>query len=195
MTLEHRPEAAGADEAGRGPLAGPLVVAAVRLPLDFDLTGLNDSKKLDAATRATLETRIKEGAEWAVEVIPAAEVDRLNPLRASLEGMGRCLARLAPDKGYVDGNAVPKGLQFPVEAVIKGDGKLACIAAASILAKTERDRIMVAVAEEYPGYGFERHFGYPTPSHLATLQSLGPCPEHRRSYGPVKALLDQPPLL
>jgi ribonuclease HII len=195
MTLDHLPDAAGADEAGRGPLAGPLVVAAVRLPLGFDISGLNDSKKLDAATRASLETRIKEGAEWAIEVVPAAEVDRLNPLRASLEGMGRCLARLAPKQGYVDGNAVPKGLAFPVEAVIKGDGKLACIAAASILAKTERDRLMTALADLHPGYGFERHFGYPTPSHLAILQSLGPCPEHRRSYGPVKALLDQPALL
>jgi ribonuclease HII len=195
MTLEHHPEAAGADEAGRGPLAGPLVVAAVRLPLGFDLSGLNDSKKLDPTTRLALEARLKEDAEWAVEVVPAAEVDRLNPLRSSLEGMGRCLTRLNPSKGYVDGNALPKGLAFPVEAVVKGDGKLACIAAASILAKTERDRLMIALAEIYPGYGFERHFGYPTPSHLAALQALGPCPEHRRSYGPVKALLEQPALL
>ncbi|RYG26036.1 ribonuclease HII, partial [bacterium] len=153
MSLIHDPDAAGADEAGRGPLAGPLVVAAVRLPNGFDLTDLNDSKKLDAATRESLEKRIKEGTEWAIEVIPASEVDRLNPLRASLEGMGRCLTRLSPMKAYVDGNALPKELTFPAEAVVKGDGKMACIAAASILAKTERDRLMVALAEVYPGYG------------------------------------------
>ena len=194
MPLLHHPEAAGADEAGRGPLAGPLVAAAVRLPAGFDVEGLDDSKRLDARRRAELEARIKAGAVWTVEVVPAAEVDRLNPLRASLEAMGRCLARIGPERGFVDGNAVPKGLSFPVEAVVKGDGKLACVAAASILAKTERDRIMVALAAVYPAYGFGAHFGYPTPAHLAALREHGPCPEHRRSYGPVKALLEQPGL-
>lgn len=194
MPLLHDPEAAGADEAGRGPLAGPLVVAAVRLPADFDVAGLDDSKKLDAAKRKALEVRIKSGAIWTVEVVSAAEVDRLNPLRASLEGMGRCLALLGPKRGFVDGNAVPKGLSFPVEAVVKGDGKLACVAAASVLAKTERDRIMTALAVVYPEYGFDVHFGYPTPAHLAALREHGPCPEHRRTYGPVRALLDQPEL-
>lgn len=194
MPLRHHPDAAGADEAGRGPLAGPLVVAAVRLPRRFDLEGLNDSKKLDGETRLVLEARIKEEAEWTVEVFSALDVDRLNPLRASLEGMARCLTRLAPKRAFVDGNMLPPGVTFPVKAIVKGDGRLACVAAASILAKTERDRIMTAMAEMYPGYGFEKHFGYPTPAHMANLQSLGPCPEHRKTYAPVRALLDQPRL-
>lgn len=194
MALLHHPDAAGADEAGRGPLAGPLVVAAVRLPMAFDLEGLDDSKKLDGEQRLELEARIKSSADWAVEVVSALDVDRLNPLRASLEGMGRCLARLSPVRAFVDGNALPKDLSFPTEAVVKGDGKLACVAAASILAKTERDRIMIAMADVYPGYGFEKHFGYPTPFHLSVLVELGPCPEHRRTYAPVRALLDQPAL-
>lgn len=195
MSLLHHPEAAGADEAGRGPLAGPLVAAAVRLPLGFDLVGLNDSKKLDASKRKALEARIKAEADWSVEVVSAAEVDRLNPLRASLEAMARALGRLAPERAFVDGNVVPQGLPFPAEAVVKGDGKLACVAAASILAKTARDRLMVELAEIHPGYGFERHFGYGTPAHLAALRRLGPCSEHRRSYAPVRALVEQPNLL
>ena len=195
MPLLHHPGAAGADEAGRGPLAGPLVAAAVLLPDVFDLTGLDDSKKLDGPRREELEARIKAHALWAVEVVPAAEVDRLNPLRASLEAMARALARLAPARAFVDGNVVPKNLPFPVAAVVKGDGKLACVAAASILAKTERDRLMVALALRHPGYGFERHFGYGTPAHLAALRANGPCEEHRRSYAPVRALLEQPRLL
>ncbi len=193
--LEHHPGVAGADEAGRGPLAGPLVAAATILPDGFDLTGLDDSKRLDAAKREALERRIKAEARWAVEVVSASEVDRLNPLRASLEAMGRALARLSPNRAFVDGNVVPKGLAFHVEAVVKGDGKLACVAAASILAKTERDRLLTALALEYPAYGFDRHFGYGTPAHLAALRAHGPCSEHRRTYAPVKALLDQPSLL
>lgn len=195
MPLESRPGAAGADEAGRGPLAGPLVAAAVILPESFDLEGLDDSKRLDAAKRAALETRIKSKACWAVEVVSAAEVDRLNPLRASLEAMARALMRLTPPQAFVDGNVVPPDLPFHVEAVVKGDGKLACVAAASILAKTERDRLLTALAKTYPEYGFERHFGYGTPAHLAALRAHGPCPEHRRTYAPVRALLDQPNLL
>lgn len=194
-TLIHHSGAAGADEAGRGPLAGPLVAAAVRLPDGFDLRGLDDSKRLDAAKRAALEERIKAEAAWAVEVVSAAEVDRLNPLRASMEAMARALARLSPARAFVDGNVVPKGLTFHVEAVVKGDGKIACIAAASILAKTERDRLLVALAEQYPHYGFERHFGYGTPYHLAALKTHGVCAEHRRTYAPVRALLEQPSLL
>ena len=189
MSLRLEPGAAGADEAGRGPLAGPLVAAAVVLPDGFDLTGLDDSKRLDASRRLVLEVRIKAEARWAVEVVSAAEVDRLNPLRASLEAMGRALARLEPERAFVDGNAVPRGLPFPVEAVVKGDGKIACVAAASILAKTERDRLMILLGQKYPHFGFERHMGYGTPAHLAALRAHGPCPEHRRTYAPVKALL------
>ena len=192
--LARHPGAAGADEAGRGPLAGPLVAAAVLLPEGFDLGGLDDSKRLDAARREALETRIKAEARWAVEVVSAAEVDRLNPLRASLEAMGRALARLAPERAFVDGNAVPKGLTFPVEAVVKGDGRIAGVAAASILAKTERDRLLTALAATYPEYGFERHFGYGTPVHLAALRRHGPCPEHRRTYAPVRAAIGTPTL-
>ena len=191
MPLEHHPGAAGADEAGRGPLAGPLVAAAVILPEGFDLAGLDDSKRLDAPRREALEARIKAEARWAVEVVTAVEVDRLNPLRASLEAMGHALARLSPERAFVDGNALPKGLAFPVEAVVKGDGKLACVAAASILAKTERDRLLTALAQTYPEYGFDRHFGYGTPAHLAALRAHGPCPEHRRTYAPVRALLGE----
>lgn len=195
MALLHLPDAAGADEAGRGPLAGPLVVAAVWLPSGFDPEGLDDSKKLDRAKRSALEIQIKAGAAWAVEAVSAAEVDRLNPLRASLEGMARCLARLNPPRAFVDGNVVPKGLPFPTEAVVKGDGKLACVAAASILAKATRDRLMVALAADYPEYGFDVHYGYPTPAHLAALRAHGPCLEHRRSYAPVRALVEQPSLI
>ena len=195
MALEHYPGDAGADEAGRGPLAGPLVAAAVVLPEGFDLAGLGDSKRLDAARREGLEARIKAGARWAVEVVSAAEVDRLNPLRASLEAMARALVRVGAERAFVDGDRAPKGLPFPVEAVVKGDGRIACVAAASILAKTERDRLLTALAAEYPLYGFERHFGYGTPAHLAALRTHGPCPEHRRTYAPVRALLDQPGLL
>ena len=180
---------AGADEAGRGPLAGPLVAAAVVLPEGFDLTGLDDSKKLTTARRLELEGRIKAGARWTVEIVSAADVDRLNPLRASLEAMGRALAYLEPERAVVDGNRTPQGLTFHVEAVVKGDGRIASVAAASILAKTARDRLMVALGAEYPAYGFERHMGYGTPAHLTALRSHGPCPEHRRSYAPVKALL------
>lgn len=195
MPLEHHPGAAGADEAGRGPLAGPLVAAAVLLPEGFDLDGLDDSKRLDASRREALEGRIKAGARWAVEVVSAAEVDRLNPLRASLEAMARALARLAPTRAFVDGNQTLKGLPFPVEAVVKGDGRLACVAAASILAKVERDRLLTALSATYPAYGFDRHFGYGTPAHLAALRAHGPCPEHRRTYAPVRALIEQPGLL
>ena len=194
MPLEHHPGVAGADEAGRGPLAGPLVAAAAILPEGFDLVGLDDSKRLDGARREALEIRIKAEARWAVEVVSAAEVDRLNPLRASLEAMARALGRLAPERAFVDGNAIPKGLEFHVEAVVKGDGRIACVAAASILAKTERDRLLTALAATYPEYGFDRHFGYGTPAHLAALRAHGPCPEHRRTYAPVRALVDPPSL-
>lgn len=185
--LLHIPGVAGADEAGRGPLAGPVVAAAVILPEGFDVSGLDDSKKLDLPTRERLERRIREGAQWAIELAEPEEIDRLNILHASLAAMARAIARLAPPKAYIDGNRLPTGLACSAEAVIKGDGKMACIAAASILAKTERDRLMAAYAETFPDYGFERHFGYPTPDHLAALQRLGPCPIHRRSFAPVRA--------
>ena len=191
MPLEHFPGCAGADEAGRGPLAGPVVAAAVILAADFDVTGLNDSKKLDAPTRAALFDRILAGAIYAIGEADHREIDQLNILHASMAAMSRAIARIAPAKVYVDGNRLPPHLTCEAEAVIKGDGKIACIAAASILAKVTRDRLMVGMADQYPGYGFERHFGYPTPEHLAALRELGPCAIHRRSFAPVREF-DQP---
>ncbi len=186
VALLHVPGAAGADEAGRGPLAGPVVAAAVILPDEFDFSGINDSKRVDPATRRQLAERICAHAVYAVEIADHIEIDRINILHASLAAMGRAIARIPATKVYVDGNILPKGLECQAEAIVKGDEKLACVAAASILAKTTRDRIMTHLAIEYPGYGFERHFGYSTPEHLTALAKLGPCPIHRRSFARVR---------
>lgn len=188
------PNAAGADEAGRGPLAGPVVAAAVVLPEGFDVRGLNDSKKLTSAQRDELAVRIVTEACYAIEAAPVEEVDEINILWASMAAMRRALARLDRpfERVYIDGNTLPPGLGWPAEAVVKGDGKLACIAAASILAKTARDRMMTEWAATYPQYGFDRHFGYPTPEHLAALAEHGPCPLHRRSFARVRDMLEQP---
>ena len=186
--LEHISGAAGLDEAGRGPLAGPVTAAAVILPDDFDLSGLNDSKQLDAAARFDLEIRIKEKAIWSVCFVDHEEIDRINILWASMAAMERCIDSLGtmPASIYVDGNRVPKALMGCAQAVVKGDGKLACIAAASILAKTARDRFMMEMGERFPVYGFERHFGYSTPEHMAAIREHGPCPIHRRSFAPIQ---------
>lgn len=187
--LEHIPGAAGLDEAGRGPLAGPVVAAAVILPEGFDVEGLNDSKQLDAETRRDLEIRIKAVAQWSVCFVDRREIDRLNILWASMAAMERAYFDLGTNAPqiFVDGNKVPKALMGCAEAMIKGDGRMACIAAASILAKTARDRYMAEIAEQFPHYGFERHFGYPTPEHFAALEKHGPCDLHRRSFAPVAA--------
>ncbi|OJU62911.1 MAG: ribonuclease HII [Armatimonadetes bacterium 55-13] len=186
--LEHFPGAAGLDEAGRGPLAGPVTPAAVILPDSYRLPGLNDSKKLDAAHREELEAEIKACAQWTVCFVEPAEIDRLNILHASMAAMERCIQSLGCDplEIYVDGNRVPRSLLGRAQAVVKGDGKIACIAAASILAKTARDRYMVEMAAQFHGYGFERHFGYPTPEHFEAIKRLGPCDIHRRSFAPVR---------
>lgn len=186
-SLIHVPGAAGADEAGRGPLAGPVVAAAVVLPDGFDLAGIDDSKKLDPKTREALAIRIKSAAIWCIERAEPDEIDRLNILWATMAVMERALRRLSPrpEYAYIDGNRIPKAMPCPGEWVIKGDGKYACIAAASILAKVERDRIMVEYGAEYPKYGFERHFGYPTPEHFQALEEHGPCPIHRRSFAQI----------
>jgi ribonuclease HII len=191
--LIHIPGVAGADEAGRGPLAGPVVAAAVMLPESFDIGGIDDSKKLEPKVRQELAIRIQEGSLWFVERSEPAEIDRLNILWASMAAMERALFRLnpSPKYAYVDGNKLPRKMPCEGEWVIKGDGIYACIAAASILAKVERDRLMTEYALEYPHYGFERHFGYPTPEHLEALKVHGPCPIHRRSFAPVKEY-DQP---
>lgn len=164
------------------------MAAAVILPDAFDLTGIVDSKVLDPVAREAAEARIKAGAIWAVAVCEPEEIDRLNILWASLMSMERALDRLTqrPTRVLIDGNRAPRGGVWPYEPVVKGDGTYACIAAASILAKTERDRRMVALAERHPQYGFERHFGYPTPEHLEALRRHGPCPIHRRSFAPVR---------
>ena len=176
---------AGCDEAGRGPLAGPVLAAAVILPRDFDLPGLNDSKKLDEKTRFELEPEIlKQALAYGIAKCSPAEIDQYNILNASILAMHRALDQLLlkPDLILVDGNRFKNYPFIPHQCVVKGDSKFASIAAASILAKNERDRIMVKLAELYPGYGWERNMAYPTPEHRRALLKLGPTPEHRVSF-------------
>lgn len=184
--LELSTRTIGVDEAGRGPLAGPVVAAAVILPDDFDIEGLDDSKKLDAGTREELEQRIKAHARWAIAEGTLEDIERLNIHWATMEAMRRAVHQLGgeADRILIDGNKIPPGLQ--AEWVVKGDGKYACIAAASILAKTYRDALMTELAEEYPEYGFEKHFGYATPEHLRALEEHGPCAIHRRGFAPCR---------
>ena len=186
--LEHVPDAIGVDEAGRGPLAGPVVVAAVVLLDAFDLGGLNDSKKLTPAQREALEIRIKAESVWVLESAEPEEIDRRNILWATMAAMERAVASMPPrfDQVLIDGDRVPRGLAARGRAIVKGDGKIACIAAASVLAKTYRDRLMREMALLYPEYGFDHHFGYPTVEHLRALEKHGPCPIHRRSFAPMR---------
>ena len=180
---------AGVDEAGRGPLAGPVAVAAVILDPARPIAGLDDSKKLTRAQREAIYPRIVERAlAWHVEMVPVEEIDRLNILHATLEGMRRCILALGPQVELVriDGNAVPRALPCLAEAVVGGDALEPAIMAASILAKVARDRLMCALHEQHPHYGFDVHKGYPTPAHLAALAAHGPCPHHRRSFAPVR---------
>lgn len=180
----------GVDEAGRGPLAGPVVAAAVILDPQRLIDGLNDSKKLSARRRELLAVEIKAQAlAWAVAEASVAEIDRLNILHASLLAMRRAVEALAiaPGHALIDGNRCPV-LACTSEAVVGGDGKVEAIAAASILAKTTRDAGMLVLHQQYPQYGFERHMGYPTALHLQMLRTHGPTPEHRRSFGPVAQL-------
>ena len=186
--MKHIPGVAGADEAGRGPLAGPVFAAAVILPKGFRCKGLNDSKQLDPKRREELALRIKKGAIWAVAYADVAEIDRINILWASLAAMARAVRALAvlPEKVLVDGNKLPIDLPCEAQAVVDGDAKYACIAAASILAKTERDKYMRELCPKYPEYGFGKHFGYSTPEHKAALAEFGPCEIHRRSFWPCR---------
>jgi ribonuclease HII len=179
---------AGLDEAGRGPLAGPVYAAAVILPKGLRLKGLNDSKKVDPETREKLAIEIKKHSIWAVAFADVEEIDRMNILWASMAAMCRALKALPelPVSAIVDGNIVPPGLPCPAKTAVGGDGRYACIAAASILAKTERDRFMSELSSEYPNYGFDHHFGYSTPQHKAALLEFGPCPYHRRSFAPCR---------
>jgi ribonuclease HII len=179
---------AGVDEAGRGPLAGPVSVAAVVLPAGFEHPILNDSKKLTEAKREKLydELTTDVRVRWCCVLVEADEIDRLNILGATHEGMRRAVRGLGDDVdgALIDGRPVKL---FPIRqlALVKGDSLSFSIAAASVIAKVTRDRLMVRMAETYPGYGFEIHKGYPTAAHLAALKRLGPCPQHRRSFGPV----------
>lgn len=188
------PLTAGVDEAGRGPLAGPLAVAAVILDPARPIIGLNDSKKLSEAKREALYPQIIERAlAWCVVLIEPDEIDRLNIFQSTMTGMSRAVAGLTPTAHHalVDGNKLPTDLPCPGRAIVGGDALEPAISAASILAKVSRDRLMVAMDAVHPGYGFAVHKGYPTPAHLAALQQLGPCPQHRRSFAPVRLLLDQ----
>jgi len=183
------PAIAGVDEAGRGPLAGPVVAAAVVLPKDLSgLDGLADSKRLTEKRRDGLAVRIRATCLIGVGVAEPAEIDRLNILQASLAAMRRALCALpAPaDLARIDGNRLPAGLPCPAEAIVGGDASDPAIAAASIIAKTERDALMRLAAARYPGYAFEKHKGYPSPAHKAALSKFGPCPIHRRSFAPVR---------
>jgi len=182
---------AGVDEAGRGPLAGPVVAAAVVLDPKRPIEGLRDSKQLTAAQRRELAIRIRADAlAYAVAEASVAEIDRLNILQASLLAMRRAIEALQPvvDLALVDGNRVPT-IAIDSRAIVGGDATEPAISAASILAKTHRDMLMRALHKRYPGYGFARHFGYPTPQHLERLNALGPCVVHRRSFAPVRAML------
>jgi len=184
---------AGVDEAGRGPLAGPVVAAAVMLDPARPVAGLDDSKRLSARRRECLADEIRGSAlSYAVIAVEPAEIDRINILQASLLAMQRAVAALdgAPDEVLVDGNRCPE-LTVRARAIVGGDGLEPAIAAASILAKVERDRLMCALDGVHPGYDFASHKGYGTRAHLDALQRLGPCKAHRRSFAPVRALLDQ----
>lgn len=179
---------AGVDEAGRGPLAGPVVAAAVVLRRPLRLPAIDDSKKLAPAARAELHEAIALRAEavaWAR--VEPEEIDRINILRASHAAMRSALDRLpaSPEFVLIDGHLAPPGLPWPHRAVVRGDGLCAAIAAASIIAKVERDRIMEAYDVQYPGYGFAQHKGYPTPEHFAALERLGPSPIHRLTFRPL----------
>ena len=182
---------AGSDEAGRGPLAGDVVAAAVILDPNKPILGLNDSKKLSEKKREALfEEIIEKAASYCIASASVQEIDELNILHASMLAMQRSIEGLdiQPTHVQVDGNRCPK-ISIPCEAIVQGDGKVAEISAASILAKVTRDRQMVEMDKKYPEYGFAKHKGYPTKLHREILEQLGATPEHRRSFAPVKKVL------
>ncbi len=184
----------GVDEAGRGPLAGPVVAAACVLGPDAP-GGLDDSKKLSAKRRAVLEPQIKASCHWALGVVDAEEIDRINIFAATMLAMTRAVAALAlePDEVLIDGNMTPAGRhpdwRWPARAIVGGDGLEPCISAASILAKEHRDRLMREYARAHPHYGWDSNMGYGTVQHLAALREHGPSPLHRRSFAPVAQLV------
>ncbi len=188
----------GVDEAGRGPLAGPVVAAAVVLCKPRP-AGLDDSKKLKPARRAELEAAIKRRCRWAVGVVEVEEIDRLNIFGATMLAMTLAVAALCeqlddePHEVLIDGNLTPHGRcaewRWAARAIVGGDALEPCISAASIIAKEHRDRLMRGYAQRHPHYGWERNAGYGTPEHLAALKAHGPCPLHRRSFAPVRQLV------
>ena len=183
---------AGVDEAGRGPLAGPVVAGAVILDPENPIEGLDDSKRLSALHRDRLFDEILEKAlAWSVASATVAEIDSINILQATMLAMQRAVNALLPTAEYalIDGNRCPE-LSCPARAIVKGDSKVAAISAASILAKVTRDREMQVLDMKYPGYGLAQHKGYPSKAHIAALELLGASPVHRRSYAPVRRVLE-----
>ena len=183
---------AGVDEAGRGPLAGPVCAAAVILDPDKPIEGLNDSKKLSAKKREALAPLIRERAlAWGVGWASVEEIDSVNILEATFLAMERALAALSrkPELILIDGNRAPKHLPAPFKTIVKGDARVPAISAASILAKTERDRLMAQIGREHPEYGFGQHAGYGTKAHIEAIGKYGVLPCHRRSFEPVKSII------
>jgi ribonuclease HII len=183
---------AGVDEAGRGPLAGPVVAGAVILDVENPVAGLKDSKCLSASRRERLFDEIQEKAlAWSVAYASVEEIDSINILQATMLAMRRAVGALRPTAEYalIDGNRCPE-LSCPARAIIKGDSRVAAISAASILAKVTRDREMQVLDAKYPGYGLAQHKGYPSRAHIEALEMLGASPVHRRSYAPVRKLLE-----
>lgn len=181
----------GVDEVGRGPLCGPVTAAAVWLNPAHLPEGLRDSKRLSARARDALVGHIRAHADVGIGHATPAEIDEINILQATFLAMRRAIEALSlpPDHLLIDGNRLPKDLPCPAQAVVKGDGRCMSIAAASIIAKTTRDAIMADLAQSYPGYGWERNAGYPTKCHLNAIANLGPTPEHRRSFKPIRKIL------
>lgn len=193
IAVTHGLPVAGVDEAGRGPLAGPVVAAAVILPQNCLIEDLTDSKKLSPLKRARLEEQIRRVAlSWSVAEASSEEIDALNILQATLLAMQRAVRGLGmqPARVLVDGNRAPD-LEQPVECIVRGDLTEASISAASVLAKQARDRRMLALDRDYPEYGFARHKAYPTRAHREALQRFGACPAHRRSFRPVREVLER----
>ncbi|WP_189368315.1 ribonuclease HII [Tateyamaria omphalii] len=184
---------AGVDEVGRGPLAGPVTAAAVVLDPDAIPDGLDDSKKLTARKREAVWDAILQTAEVSVAHASVSEIEELNILRASHLAMERAVAglRMSPDHLLIDGTMLPRGFTLPATPVVRGDGRSLSIAAASIVAKICRDRIMVDLAQQHPGYGWETNMGYPSKSHRVALENLGVTPHHRRTFKPVHNILYQ----
>ena len=184
---------AGVDEAGRGPLAGPVVAGAVILDPHNPIDGLQDSKRLTAARREVLYVEIQEKAlAWAVAFADVGEIDRINILQATMLAMQRAVEALQPaaEHALIDGNRCPV-LACPAQAIVKGDSRVAAISAASIMAKVTRDREMLSLDLQYPGYGLAQHKGYPSKAHIEALENLGVTPIHRRSYAPVRRVMER----